>query len=295
MRRFVLESDGRRRTVSLGARVGTVGAQGDVWRIVDAPGHVAKILRSSHRDRLDERLDALAALRPTDPDRVAWPVARVLSPGDEALVGLAMPYLSPATHRPLTDVLRGPRKGPDRTFATAAADLAGTLARLHRAGVVVGDLAPANVLTTRQARLTLIDADGWQLPGRPGRPPLPCPFSRDEYKAPELLGRPPGVARTDFSDRWALAVIVAELLVGLHPFAGVAPDAPPPYDEVANVEAGRCWLLGHPMTLPDAGPPPKPPASVQRLFEACFGPGRTDPRHRPTASAWAYALSEAAA
>jgi DNA-binding helix-hairpin-helix protein with protein kinase domain len=302
MTRVVVERPGAGpRTVRLGERLGTAGAQGEVRRIVDDPQHVAKILRPPHRRRLDERLDALAApgLRREAPSLAAWPVARVKSAEDGALIGHTMTHLPPRTHRPLASLLRPDgraaigRQADWRWFVTAARNLAVAVTRLNRAGVVIGDLAPANVFVTAGAEVTMIDVDGWQVPASAGRAPLPCPFSRGEYKAPEVLRLPPGGLRRETSDRWALAVVIGEILmVGVHPFAGVAPGSEPPFDEVGNVLSGRCWLLGHPMRMPDRVPDPAAllPGPVRRLAERCFGPGRNDPEARPAAAAWASAL-----
>lgn len=257
------EFGGDRYPASLGARVGTVGSQGEVRTVSSAPDRVAKILHRSRRSLLAERLDVLTvpplrrAAEPAHPVRAAWPTGRVRDARDDTLVGFTMSYLTRPTYRPLESLLHDDRRTallPASTWSwlvAVAADLAASVARLAALGVVIGDLAPQNVVVTGDAAVTLLDVDGWQVRPVAGGAPLPCPFSRPEYTAPELADRPAGTVRPAAGDRWALAVVVGQILMlGTHPFAGIRADAAPPYDEVANIRAGHSWLLGHPVTLP---------------------------------------------
>ena len=301
---LIEEYGGRRRPATLVARIAT-GSQGDVWTIDRADGLLAKVLYPSYRPSLAERLDVLAAppLAPAGnrdrrPARAAWPTGRAYDSADHSLVGFTMQHLARPAYFPLDALLLDDQRDallPGSTWSwsvSVAIELARAVDDLGGAGVVLGDLAPRNILVTSDARVTLLDVDGWQL-GRPGERLLPCPRSRPEYTAPELLDVPAGSVRAPSSDHWAVAVVVAQiLLLGTHPFAGVRAGARPPYDEVANVRAGHCWLLGHEVTLR-----PRPPAidalltgEMKYLFDRALGEGRTRPHRRPTAARWVDAL-----
>jgi DNA-binding helix-hairpin-helix protein with protein kinase domain len=302
---IIEQPGGVHRTVRLGARVGTAGSQGEVREITGNATQVAKVLRESHRSRLIERLTVLGeppwrrGTGAPHPVPAAWPIDRVRRIDDGALIGFTMPYLRPPTHHLLVGLLddneRNVRLPAAGWFwlAAAATNLARMVARLNQLGVVVGDLAPPNLFVTGGAKLTVVDVDGWQIRPPRGGEPLPCPFSRSEYTAPELLDQPAGTVRRASSDRWALAVVTAQiLLMGTHPFAGVPAGGSPPYDEVSNVLARRCWLLGHQVIVPDGVPDITKllPDDVRRLFDRCFDRGADRPDERPTPAMWATAL-----
>lgn len=294
---------GDRSRVTLGPLLGPPGSQGEVRAIVQAPSAAAKLLRNPPAMRLGERLDAMFAdsdalfIRRGPVVRLSWPVARVRRLADDSLIGYAQPRLAPPRYFPMRDTfgalrvraLSGMTWG---WHVTVAADLAETMAMIAGRGHVVGDLAPDNLFVTARGEVAFVDVDGWQLAGGGDESPLPCPFSRSEYTAPEYLDTPAGTLRTEASDRWALGVLVAQVLfLGYHPFAGIAPGAPPPYEEEANVRARHCWLTGSALSLPPGVPPAALlPDGLRQMVTDCLGEGYGSPASRPSAAAWAGAL-----
>ncbi len=106
-----------------------------------------------------------------------------------------------------------------------AADVASALEVLHRAGMLHGDLKPANVIVTPERRVHLIDFGLARAEGDGG-----APAGTLAYLAPEALqGRP--VDRR--ADLYALGITLYELVTGALPYAGDSwiawhLDAPPP-------------------------------------------------------------------
>ncbi len=309
MNEVLLEREpGRAATpVVLGPVLGVRGSQGEVRAVVGAPELAVKIVNRADRAELAERLDLMLTRPPrklSDPGRVCWPTGRALHPRDRSVVGYAMPRLSPTTALPLdtafqrrfrTSILPGITW---RWYVEVAANLALLVAEVNENGHVIGDLAPQNLFVSTGGRVSIVDTDGWQLAPGADRPVvLPCPFSREEYAPLEVLDSAPGDIRDQYSDWWALAVLIGQVLaLGVHPYAGVVPGSQPPYDEVSNVRNRTCWLLGHPdPVLPWRPPASFLPESLRRMFQTAFVSGYGRPHLRPSPRQWHRALREAAA
>ncbi|WP_239405390.1 hypothetical protein [Frankia sp. Cj3] len=302
----------------LGPLVGLQGAYGKVCSVPGHPDLAVKILHDPDGQRLADRLEALLYRWPAEVivrdgrARVAWPRGRVLRASDETLVGFAMDLFGPPVHEQLADVFLAGRRvsaasAPERrTAVRLAADLAETVARIHRDQHVIGDLAPPNLLVDVAGGIVVVvDVDGWQLRDHSGER-IPCPSAREGYTPPEHLtdplpwngsGSTETVIRNQMSDRWSLAVVATQiLLLGIHPFAGTAVDLAPyePVDERANVETQQCWVLGGAVHPPPGAPSPGVlPTEIRDLIRRCFADGYDQPRLRPPAAEWAGVLRSA--
>jgi DNA-binding helix-hairpin-helix protein with protein kinase domain len=231
--------------------------------------------------------------------RAAWPVARVLTVADRADIGFAMPRLADPAYRPMR-VMFVP-SDRDRAFPGAtwnrylmlAADLARAVGLVNERNYTIGDLCPENLFVTPAATVALTDVDDWQT-GRSGDPgALPCRGSRPAYSPPEHLSDAIGDAfREPFSDWWALAVVIGELLfIGRRPFEGFPPGADPSWDEPDNVRGRHCWLLDDRMEIARATPSRSLlTGGLLSLFETCFDAGYQHPSGRPSPRQWADAL-----
>jgi DNA-binding helix-hairpin-helix protein with protein kinase domain len=303
---WLADPAGRRTADRLDRTTGSTGSQGSVWLLHTRTDLVAKIVHDTDPFHLAARMRAMLAApagwtRPDGRVAVAWPVATVHRRPDGRLLGYAAPRLGPPAHLPLPMLFSRrvrTRALPGGTWAwwlALAEDLARVVDAGHRQGHVIGDLAPANLFAGAGGHCALVDADGWQLRDGPGGADLLCPFSRPEYTAPEDLDRPPRVRRPS-GDAWSLAVVVAQVLyLGFHPFGGV-PAGPASgaelLDEVGNVRAQRCWLLGADLRMPPAVAPARLLAPVLRdRLRAAFGAGHDDPERRPRPLDWAAALA----
>jgi DNA-binding helix-hairpin-helix protein with protein kinase domain len=300
---WLTDAGGQRRPDTLDRPIGSIGSQGSVWHLRDAPDTVAKVVHRGDPDHLAARLRAMLEA-PADWSvraglaGVAWPIATVCRRDDNRLIGYAAPKIGPPRFAPLPLLLNPSvraRMLPGATWdwwLALAEDLARTVDLVHRHGHVIGDLAPANLFATGSGRVCFIDADGWQVHDARTGDDLLCPFSRPEYTAPEELDG--GVRRrAPESDSWALATIVVQLMcLGFHPFGGVPAAADDPVSEVDNLRQRRSWLLGADLRTPAAAPPRTVlPPLVRRRLEEAFDAGYDDPWRRPRPLDWAAVLA----
>lgn len=165
---------------------------------------------------------------------IAWPIDVLHEPSTGKAVGFVMPMAKGCESlivaaRPSERA--GKLYGQEYTFRHSVAtayNLAQVVNVLHNHRMVVGDLNSKNILVNRFGEVTLIDTDSMQIMTDDGTLHKCSPFGMIESKAPELQGRDlrrPDVEFTVYSDRFALAVHIFELLCeGRHPFNLRNPD-----------------------------------------------------------------------
>jgi DNA-binding helix-hairpin-helix protein with protein kinase domain len=299
-----------RARLTLGPEVAR-GGEGVVWRVRERPSQVAKLYQPAPPPRAAEKLEAMLARRPADPTAarlghtaIAWPIEPVFD-ARGGFLGFLMPGIFDG--RPLVDVYNRKRRlqvlpGFDRRYLhRTAANFAAALGALHADGLVVGDLNESNVLVRPNALVTLIDTDSYQVPNLRGRQPLifPCPVGKTEFTPPELQGRPfAGAVRTPEHDRFALAVLIFQLLMeGSHPFRSrwLGDGEPPSTDQ--KISLGY-FPHSQPVPGPIAPPPGLPPLDVLHpevaaLLRRCFVEGHRRPAKRPLPSEWERVLGMA--
>ena len=289
--------DGRREPVRLGLRL----AEGGDAAVHAVEGHPALVAKVYHDPGTEPRRRAkLVAMLAAPPEgaggadvRLAWPVALLEDGGDGPPAGFLMPRVdldrAVVLEMLLTGRARRAARLPDayRNRVAAAANLATAVAALHAQGDHVVDLKPSNVHVYRGSfYVALLDCDGMSVAGRGGER-FPAHQYTDGYIAPEALrakARPEDLGEAQ--DRFALAVVVFQLLNrGLHPFQGVpAPGVDVPTTDSERVAAGL-YPYGRGGAL---SPPPRSlyrgfDLATQRLFDRAFagGAGR-----RPSAREW---------
>ena len=111
--------------------------------------------------------------------------------------------------RPLTQVLRDHGAYAPAEAAYVGVELCAALSALHAAGILHGDLKPANVLRERGGRIVLVDL------GAGGKPDdvnaASADYGTPAYLPPEVLT---GAARRPEHDLYALARLIETLLAG---------------------------------------------------------------------------------
>jgi serine/threonine-protein kinase len=233
-----------------------------VWRAVDeAAGHevAAKVLGPraawdmADRSRLRIAFSAVSAL--SDPG-----IARVHDYGETVLPsGLTVPYLvrDLVDGRSLEERLADGPAPVDEALGVVAR-VADALAVAHRAGVVHGNLVPANVILG-SAGVKVTDFGLWALRDQTGGAARPDGHTQSvlSYAAPERLSGEPA---SPAADMYSLGVLFVACLSGI----------------AAAGMAGASPLLG-----PDDTVAP----SLASLWAACLG---ANPQERPSAAHAAF-------
>ncbi|MBA2894176.1 hypothetical protein [Nonomuraea soli] len=201
-------------------------------------------------------------------DRAAWPTELVEADGTVA------GYLARAVpHRFLRDV-REPATlehlihdgaVSDRERLLILADLAGTLARLHSMGIVVGGLSPQTVLfaASGEPGCFLVGCDTMWMGGAHALPPAEAPLPADEP-----LGTPQSdgylfaslVVRVMTRDPWAVdGARLGVFGAGVAELATAALQQPPFGRPTLSQWAARLREEPRPPRSPRPRPPPAPP------------------------------------
>lgn len=267
---------------------------------------VAKVYHEYKPERAN-KLDAMLSSPPDGLSRgddkapvAAWPVdllRRERGRGEGSIAGYLMPeVVGTAPHQiyhpedrresfPLIryDYLLG-----------CAASIAEVVSLLHREGYVVGDINESNFLISSGGEATAIDADSFQVPDPSSGNVYSCEVGTRPYIPPELSGRKLStVIRKEEHDRYGLAVLIFQLLMGRAPMQSRYKGRGKRSDEFV-----------FPYGKPQEGYKPNyvPPKGVKyeilheplrELFEQCFHVGIGLPSKRPNAEEWASALRDA--
>jgi eukaryotic-like serine/threonine-protein kinase len=148
---------------------------------------------------------------------------------------------------------------PFSTACAWAAQVAAALSVAHRAGIIHGDVKPANILITLESRPKLTDFGMARLASHDngdtallGTPAYWCPE--------QIIGRPQGAR----SDLFSLGVVLYEMLTGISPFAG---------DSLQSV----CNHVLSSTPLPPSHANASIPTAVNDIVAACL---TKDPNHR---------------
>jgi DNA-binding helix-hairpin-helix protein with protein kinase domain len=282
------------------------GGEASIYAVPGRTDLAAKIYHNPTEEQAG-KLAAMLAAPPVAPPRrgqhvaIAWPIGRLLEPGDEQrVIGYLMPRVEDA-HLIWEVYNPGVRRSlyphfHQGSLLRAARNLAAVVRTLHECGYVVGDLNESNVLVDAQGLVTLVDVDSFQVPGRDRL--HRCRVGRPEYTPPEWQGAAfAEIDRSPEDDAFALAVLIFQLLMqGVHPFAGTS-TAGEPDSLAARIAAGHwpyAWgRVGPIQPSPHAPPWFALPPSVQELVRRCFEDAHAEPELRPSAGQWQHALEEA--
>ena len=285
----------------------TASGEGAIWE-TDRPGIYAKIYHPSKRT--PERQAKLAAMiedPPRDPTApmqhvsLAWPQELVADARQKPL-GFIMPSI-PQSRGLITFSNPLLRKRHHRVswyfLHHLARNICAVIRSVHRRGYVIGDLKDENILVNERALPAIVDCDSFQVRHK-GTLHL-SPVGTAGFTAPETIGIDfAGQARTVYSDRFALAVIIHQLLLSDHPFSGQwsgpgGADEEPP-DINVLIRDGHCrYNPSGRITAPAHSPRlrflhPK----LRKLMYRAFVQGHKHPKRRPSARSWEKALTQAA-
>ncbi len=284
--------------------VATVASSGEgTVSETDAPGLLAKIYHRPDQRRID-KVRAMIGRPPADPTRrqghrsIAWPQRLVACDGEP--VGFLMPYIRDAMR--LTTLynhrLRRQRvPGFDwYCLHVTAYNVAWIVRALHERGYVIGDLKTDNLLVSRDALVSIIDTDSFQVRDPATGQVHHCAVGSEGFTPPELIGHELGtIERTELHDRFGLAVIIHLLLLGSHPYQGQWQGGgdPPPLDTLIRFGdfpyAGASRLRPGPLALGLEALHPALEQAIRQTFEQ----GHGNPHRRPSAAEWTGLLTTA--
>ena len=289
--------DDARRRVTL-ARLVKSGGAGSVYLLRESPQLVAKLYHPTvDHATYARKVAAMLRLSPDLPDlvdggqrmvQIAWPTS-LLHDRQGRFAGFLMPAVDVQATSELELILQEKQAratglpiglGPK---VTLAANLAAVVAALHARHHYIVDLKPVNLRFYRQSlHMAMLDCDGLSIQGEGER--FPAPQFTPDYLAPEFQRSGITTDGEQAQDRFALAVVIFQLLnFGIHPFTGRPAAANVPTDIPGRI-AGHWYAYG---VGGNAGIAPSPvsghmrmPSDVRALFDRAFqsrGFGRPSP------------------
>ena len=280
------------------------GRHADLLTLGEVRGQLAKVYLTPPSPAQAQKVEELVKA-PPHPDvarRLVWPLAALYGPNRQ-LAGLLLPLLPPQHFQSLRALLRADtrrRSFPEADWPFAVRvgrELALAFAELHAAGHHMGDVRPEHALVSDAGEVRLVGADDYalHLAGRD----FAGPVASAEYLPPErqrMGGAASSGAGADAeSDAFGLAVLLFELLLGRHPYAGIQARGAAP-------GPGEAIAAGLFVDAPQAGPGRRAapgewpfaalPPAVQALFVQAFAAPVVP---RPSPETWAAALEALAA
>ncbi len=295
-------------TVTTGQKLGE-GGEGAIFEVTGQSDWVAKIyLPKRATAEKEAKLRAMIANPPEDPTRafspphvsITWPTEILYE--QNSFRGFLMPY---AKKNPELFEVYNPQTSARKNWNwdwwhlhRTAMNLSAALNALHAQACVMGDVNQKNILVTRDALVTLVDTDSYQVKGE-NNTTYRCTVHIPEFTAPELQNANfELVDRSEEHDNFGLAILVFHLLMeGYHPFQG-APKDPTKSLPKIDLHCLRQGIFPY-KSNKDFNPPPGAPKFdslhplVQDLFVRCFVDGHQHPRARPSALEWVKVLKKA--
>lgn len=285
------------------------GGEGVVWQIQNRPELLAKIYLPGATTS-QEKIAWMIGNPPHDPTAqklnhtsIAWPRS-LLFDDKRAFAGFLMPFVRDTV--PLLHVYN-PRLRSQAPFNVnwlflhrTARNLCSAVGALHDKGYVIGDINEGNIVVRKEALISIIDTDSFQVQARTakGAKTFHCPVGKEEFTPPELQGKSfATVSRTQHHDSFGLGVIIFLLLMeGVHPFKSHwrGNSDPPALSE--KISRGLFPHSSSPAMARQVGPPKLGPRFdhlhpvLQEIFRRCFESGSQPPFTRPTTEEWERAV-----
>jgi len=182
-----------------------------------------------------------------------------------------------------TDTRYDLRKRLVRAFSVAK-----SFRQLHEHSLAYCDISPRNILfkdSSHSTTIRIIDIDNIYVPGLS----RPVVGGSPYHRAPELLA---GASPDIFTDHFALAIIIFEMLCMRHPYVSKAAEKLSPEEEQNAADKALYGYIEEDesgaLPIADVFTP-----KLRALARRCFVDGYTNPMARPTAAEWEIALIEA--
>lgn len=293
------------------------GGAGEVYKATDSKGVVycVKILTKQKPGEI-EKIQHMADNPPSKLQEgwgaLCWPIDLVKKHGTSKYVGYVMPMALPGSVELsfLTNI-RWPEKHPpplanklDRTSPNGltarmliACNITAAVNKIHQLGCVFVDLKPQNILVSPKGLISVVDLDSLQVVS--GKEVFRGPLGSPEYMPSESY-------KMDFTngpiiepswDLFSLAVILYEILLGIHPFTASPKPSIIGCDTIEGSIRFKMYVHGSNRANLEVVPPPHSaikviPAEMAALFKKAFD--SPTPSQRPTAKVWGEAMLLAA-
>ena len=294
------------------------GGAGEVFKAKDASGKifcVKKLTKPKPGDliKIQHMVDNPPKTVSAGWGQLCWPLdlvgagAKVSSP-----VGYVMP-MAKAGSVELSHItnLRWPGKQPpplaqklDRSSPKGltlrmylACNITAAVHEIHRLGCVFVDLKPQNILVAPDGTVSMVDLDSLQV--KVGGKVLHGPLGSPEYMPSESyrMNFNSGPEIDPSWDRFSLAVIIYEILLGIHPFTATVKPTVMDCDTIESSIRFKMYVHGNNRANLESIPPPHDgitalPKELVDLFKKTFD--AVNPAQRPATQEWGEALKDAA-
>ena len=296
----------------------STGGEGDIYDIV---GLKERVIKLYHPDRitneLEQKIIRMVKRPPNESilSQVAWPLDAVYDAASH-FCGFLMPRLQITAE--LSEIYAYPPTSniTYKQKLTIAQNICAVISAVHAEGYVFGDFNPRNIgINTNNGTVAFLDTDSYHIVvDKDSNKAFRCNVCAPGYAAPELLAKcsqhiqlNPGDANkayattpldtfTKETDNFALAIHIFKLLMnGYTPFNGIpetstASTASPGVGDKAVERDSYCFKPGNKPQSPAVPGIDILPQEIADLFTRAFMYGRVDPKMRPNAEDWYYAL-----
>lgn len=152
-------------------------------------------------------------------------------------------------------------------------------------------MKPQNILVTQDGKISIIDLDSIQISYN-NKVAFPAKVATPEYAPPESAKLDPAKDVISINwDRFSLAIMFYELLLGLHPYAASSSGQYNTLNTISEKIQSGLFPFGSKAKYISILPPLHNnfkiiPASIQNMFIKTFEDGHSNPYARPSAENW---------
>jgi len=289
------------------------GGEGTIYKIQGQTDTCAKIYHSKKIiSELHDKILTMVNNPPEDPTwsseqkhrSIAWPEELIYHDSKKTkFAGFLMPFIDTnyfkESHKYYAPADR--LKECDGNFTwqhlfTSAFNLTSSIAAIHEKGHCIGDLRETNILVGKNALITLIDCDSFQIKDKKTNKTFYTLVGTGEYLPPELMNVNFKNYDRYYSDLFALGVLIFKFLMnGVHPYSAIGKGVENSPSIEDKIKKGYFPYTGQ---YKDVKPPLFAlsynniiPSSIQQLLYMCFVEGHKNPEKRPEAEKWYNVLS----
>lgn len=302
------------------------GAEGKIFEIQESKDLVLKLFNEKDlkgdpivTKELQQKVEYMKDHPPfalLNNGNIAWPIELLYANGK--LTGFVMPFFHNFSkiedlyiyRHPLIDKNYGELPTIQSRIGIAI-NLAATVSEIHKAGFIIGDMNQKNIGIDRNtAKIQIVDCDSFTITTDSGTT-LRTNVCMPGFLAPEIIshcksertkGQPYNLDEvvlptfTKESDLFCLAIHIFRLLMnGVHPFLGVKANVrgsfASPFTGNQGVERNNyVFKTGLRPSAIFCPYEKEIPLNIKTLFDRAFLVGNSDPKKRPSAEEWYFAL-----